>query len=205
MSEYQTKIISLKKNRKLINMCKQAELETFHPQGEYNGYGYTKLPLAVKIKSVGEMRKFNKILKELEMLPEKKELTEEEKIEKWAKRLAKLTDVDIEVALIIAQEKLNYKTEQINELLGRQDERYSRKRETLIRQIERSNPLRYIKNKEHAEAILAAHSRHAESNYEHLLQKFHDMETFGEIEKGEAREMARRECKFLVRNDEIEF
>lgn len=52
MREYKEKVISLDGNRKLINACKKNSLETFNPRGCWNGYGYEKLPMAVKIKGV---------------------------------------------------------------------------------------------------------------------------------------------------------
>ena len=42
----------LEGNRKLINACKKNNLQTFNPQGKWNGYGYEKLPMAVKITSL---------------------------------------------------------------------------------------------------------------------------------------------------------
>ena len=63
---YQPKVISLQGNRRLQNAVKKAGLKTVHPQGRFNGYGYEKLPLAVEIHSLGEMRKYNKIKREIE-------------------------------------------------------------------------------------------------------------------------------------------
>ena len=41
----------------------------------------------------------------------------------------------------------------------------------LIKQMERTNPLRRIVDGEHAQAILSAHSRHTQTNYDELLDE----------------------------------
>lgn len=192
MNEYKEKVISLDGNRKLINICKKNNLQTFNPKGEWNGYGYEKLPMAVRITSLAEMRKFNKLKKELEeSCVESKPKTAEEKKAEWVKRLCKLTGISEEDAAKIAEEKLEYKEDQIFMLDERQAERYSVKRQKLIDKIERSNPLRYIKSKEHAFAILGASNRHTTTDYENKLQILHEMEAEGTIEKGDAKEIAR--------------
>lgn len=200
MSEYKKKEISLEGNRKLINACKKAGLECFNPKGKWNGYGYEKLPMAVKIKSLSEMRKFNSIKRELENVYQSAPLTQEEKTEKWCKRLSKLTNIPIEYARQIADEKLEYQQEQIDLLNDRQVENYSIKRQILINKISSSNPLRYIKDAEHAENILQAHNRHNNSNYEELLDKARDMAAYGDIEKDEVKDFARKNMEYY--NDE---
>lgn len=190
--EYKEKVISLEGNRKLINACKKNNLQTFNPQGKWNGYGYEKLPMAVKITSLAEMRKFNKIKRELEgSNVTTKRKTEEEKQAEWINRLCRLTGISEDDAKEIAEEKLGYKWDQISMLEDRQAERYSVQREKLIRKIERSNPLRYIKNKEHAIAILEAGNRHTYTDYEKKLKVLHELEKEGFIEKGNAKEIAR--------------
>lgn len=197
MQEYQTKFISLNGNRKLINAVKKAELETVNPQGAWNGYGYERLPLHVVIKSIGDMRKFNKIKNELDNKAEKKSpKSEEKKILSWAKRLSRLTDTPLEEALVIANEKLQYKEKQIQELEKRQEIRYSTKRQTLINEIARSNPLRRIENKCHAIAILAASNRHKKSNYEINLEVGRLLAQIGEIDKSEVKEYAHRNIEY---------
>ena len=66
MGNYKSKSIPLNGNRKLINVVKKAGLKTYHPKGCWNGFGYEMLPLEVEINSLSEMRKFNKIKRELE-------------------------------------------------------------------------------------------------------------------------------------------
>ena len=118
-------------------------------------------------------------------------LTEEEKIEKWYTRLSKLTGISLEEAKEIAYEKIEYKDEQIANLYSRQDSHFSNQREKLIRKLQRSNPLRYIKDKEHAENILLASERHNNSDYEDKLELIHEFEESGLIDKGSAKEYAR--------------
>lgn len=203
VAEYKEKVISLDRNRKLINACKKAGLECFNPQGRWNGYGYEKLPMAVCIKSLGEMRKFNKIKKELDDAPAPKQLTEEEITKKWCKRLVKLTGIDIEDAREIAKEKLEYKDEQIDRLNDREALHPSRQRQKLINRISRSNPLRYIKDEEHAYAIIEASERHNLTNYEGLLEQARDMAAMGEIDRDEVKEYARQHMRrYNQRHDE---
>lgn len=201
--EYKAKSIPLNSNRRLINAVKKAGLETYHPQGPWNGYGYEKLPLEVRIESLSDMRKFNKVKREIEALPANKALTLEEKKLIWAKRLQKLAPEEYELtldeALAIADKKLEYKYEQINRLTDRQHERYSVCRQKLIDQIGRSNPLRRIVDEEHAAKVLAAHDRHAFSNYEVYLEEAHELEEEGVISKGHAKEYAYDRIK----NEEI--
>ncbi|GEM_PF-4504976 len=69
MKEYKSKVISLDGNRKLQNALRKAGLNLFNPRGGWNGYGYDRLPLAVNITSLSEMRKYNKIKKKLMLFP----------------------------------------------------------------------------------------------------------------------------------------
>lgn len=203
MADYKAKTLPLNGDRKLINACKKAGLTTFHPKGEWNGYGYEQLPLVVTISSLSDMRKYNKIVKELAAATPKPTLTYEEKIAKWVARLAKLTDITIEEAQEIADEKLEYKQEQIQKLEDRQYEHYSVKRQILINKIERSNPLRYIKNSEHAYNILGAHERHTQTNYEELLEQGAEMAQYGEIDKDEVHEYARTHYTHFNHSDDL--
>lgn len=175
-------------NRKLINAVKKAGLITFTPVGEWNGYGYNKLPAAAKITSVADLKKFNSCVKEIEEKPVKTK-TQTDKKTAWVKRLHKLTSCGLDVAEQIAEEKLSYKEEKISEMEARQYEHYSVKRAVLIRKMERENPLRRIENKEHAMAILAAHDRH-NTDYDRKLKAIHELEHDGLIDKGNAKEMA---------------
>ena len=161
-------------------------------QGEdYNGYGwgswrhsYLLAPSKVKeLQALVDCNKSNQA---------KRVKTDEEKEEAWAKRLAKLTGISIEKAKEIALEKLNAKTEQWNQLCDRQFSRgYSVKRSRLMHAIDRSNPLRYIKDKDHAMAILAASYRHNCTDYDGLLEDNRWEAQMGNMDYEEVRSDAR--------------
>lgn len=191
MKKYAEKQFDLYGDRKLVNAVKKAGLETINPQGGFNGYGYDRMRTHVVIKSVGDMRKFNRIKKELAEREAPAVKTPEEKKMDWAKRLAKLGEISIEEALEIADDKLGYQIDRINALKERNNERLSHKRDVLIRKIERENPLRRITGLEHAYAILAAHRRHTNTNYEYMLAQARYLSERGEIDRSEVRDYAR--------------
>lgn len=200
--EYKAKTIPLNSDRRLIYAVKKAGIHTYHPQGSWNGYGYETLPLVAEITSLSEMRKFNKIKKELEQKPRPKVKTDEEKKLAWAKRLVRLLADDddynltVEEALEIADEKVNYHIERINELKDRQYKQNSVRRDSLINKLSRQNPLRYIKDEYHAHKIMDAHHRHHDTCYDYYLREVHEMEEDGELEKGYAKEYAMDMLKY---------
>lgn len=183
---------SLHGDRKLINACRKAGLPLHNPQGSYNGYGYDKLPLAVTLSTVADVRKFNKLCKEIDNAPIKEVKSYAEKKEDWCKRLVKLTEISIEEARQIAEEKEEYQEEQITKLEDRQIEHHSRKREVLINKIRRSNPLRYIRDSSHAYNILSASNRHKNTDYESRLEEGRELAQIGDIDKSEVRDYARK-------------
>jgi hypothetical protein len=187
---YKTKNICLDGDRKLINAVKKAGLKTCNPQGKYNGYGYEKLPLHVILEGVGDVRKFNAIKKELDG-ETKKVKTDDERKTEWCNRLAKLTGISIEEATMIAEEKVAYKEEQIWKMNDKNCDNPSKERETLIRKMERENPLRRITDAAHANAILAAHDRHNNTDYEAQLDRARDLAEYGEIDRSEVKDFAR--------------
>ena len=124
--------------------------------------------------------------------------TIEQEKEEWSRRLVSLLhddfpSLDMNHAMEIAQEKLDYKVRMLEKMEERQYESFSQKRASLIRKMERENPLRRIKDKSHALCILMASKRH-NGNYESLLAYYHDRERDGSITKGDARELAREQC-----------
>lgn len=157
------KEIPLEGNLKLISRCKKNRLYTFNPKGKWNGYGYDRLPKVVVINSKEQEEKFNTIKEEVEkeQVIEKPALTEEEKMEKWANRLARLTDIDKEDALEIAIERLLAKETAINMLEKKQSSHYKYYRQKLIYKICKENPLRYIKDEEHADSILRESTKYS--------------------------------------------
>ncbi len=193
--KYKKKTISLGGDRMLIYAIKKAGMNTFNPRGKWNGWGYEQLPMVVEINSLGDMRKYNKIKKECDERRSSGQvriLTGEQKKEAWARRLSRLTDIDFDEATEIADEKLEAKQERIDDLERRQDERgYSVRRERLINKLCRENPLRYIKDENHAYSILEAHNRHTKTPYDTYLSLIHDMEEDELLERGYAKDLAR--------------
>jgi len=161
----------------------------FDKTGEWDGYGYKRLGKHLHISSFSRIKRS---LKKLSTKENKTRIpTEEEEKEQWAKRLSALTKISFYEATEIAEEKIEYKSNKIEQVEERQYERYSNKRASLIRQMQRENPLRRIKDKNHAEAILIAHSRHNNTNYEDKLEEGRELASIGEIGKGEVKEYAR--------------
>ena len=74
----------------------------------------------------------------------------------------------------MAEEKVDYKNDRISAMISRQFERGdSVKRGKLIAKMERENPLRPIKDYDHALAIIAASKRHNNTDYDNLLPPVH--------------------------------
>ena len=105
---------------------------------------------------------------------EKKVKTYEEIRDEWARSLVKKSKnaVSFEDAKTIAEEKL------INKM-----------------QIE--NPLRRIIDYDHALAIIVASERHNKTLYDKFLEQAHELEHYGEIERGTAKEWAREQIKIV--------
>lgn len=128
----------------------------------------------------------------------KKVKTWEDIRDAWARSLVKKSEnaVSFEEAQTIAEEKVYYKNDRISAMVSRQFEQgNSIKRGKLIAKMERENPLRPIKNYDHALAIIAASNRHNNTSYDNLLQQAHDLERYGDIERGTAKEWAREQMK----------
>jgi hypothetical protein len=157
----------------------------------YNGYGYKDWTRNY-ILTPEEVEQYNLLAPTVKKPKKSYEEREKSQFNAWCKRLAKLTGITIEEAENIAIEKLNYKQDRINAMIERDMERPSIKRNQLIRKMERENPLRKIKDVEHAKAILVAHNRHNNTNYESLLEEARELANIGEIEKDEVKEYARQ-------------
>ena len=130
---------------------------------------------------------------------EKKVKTYEEIRDEWARSLVRKSKnaVTFADAQSIAEEKLKYKYDRIDAMWSRQDERYSIKREKLINKMQRENPLRRIIDYDHALAIIDASERHNTTSYDKFLEQAHELERFGEIERGTAKEWARQQIKIV--------
>ena len=162
---------------------------------DFNGYGYTTqnnwyLLRPKDSKIVLDMLSHNEANKRA--VP-----TEEEKTAAWCRRLAKLTGIKLEQAMAIAEEKIEDKDKRIEVLEERQWRlNCSIQREKLINKIRRSNPLRYIKDKDHAFRILAASVRHNESDYESMLEEARELASWGEIDRDEVKSYARQHTTY---------
>ena len=123
----------------------------------------------------------------------------EEIRDEWARSLVRKSKnaVTFEEAKSIAEEKLRYKDERIDAMSSRQYERYSVKREKLIEKMKRENPLRRIIDYDHALAIIDASERHNKTSYDKFLEQAHELERYGEIERGTAKEWAREQIKIV--------
>ena len=98
---------------------------------------------------------------------------------------------------MLAEEKLDDKYRQISDLEDRQISlRYSTRRQKLIDSIYRSNPLRHIRDIEHASNILNASVRHNESDYESMLKEARELADLGEIDHGEVKSYARQNTTY---------
>ena len=158
--------------------------------GVRNWFWYEKLGKHLLIKNFLKVKNF--LLKlNTENIKIKKVLTEKQKIWNWANRLSSMADISKEQAIIIANKKIEYKNEKIEEMEERQANNYSKKRESLINKMVRANPLRRIKDSEHANNIIRASIRHNDTNYEDKLEEWREKSLYWEIEKGEVKEYAR--------------
>ena len=186
---------SLLGNLKTFVEEKKVDYRTY---GEnYNGYGYQdhyhEYYLTAK-----DGKAFLELLNGKKKT-EKKIKSDEEVRDEWARSLVKKSDnaVTFEDAKIIAEEKLRYKDDRIAAMRSRQYERYSVKREKLINKMQRENPLRRIIDYDHALAIIDASNRHNKTSYDKFLQEAHELERYGEIERGTAKEWAREQIKIV--------
>ena len=170
----------------------------YHTYGDnYNGYGYQdhyhEYYLTAK-----DGKAFIELLNG-KKATEKKIKSDEEIRDEWARSLVRKSKkaISFEEAKTIAEEKLKYKEDRIAAMWSRQDERYSVKREKLINKMQRENPLRRIIDYDHALAIIDASERHNKTSYDKFLQEAHELERYGEIERGTAKEWAREQIKIV--------
>lgn len=165
--------------------------ETKILKSNFNGYGYedTTYKYILNNDDYNEIKLF--IENKNKQKKDRKELTEEEKIEKWSERLSNLTGISLDEAKKIAYEKIEYKENRYIKMIDNYNENPSKKNYQLANKIKNSNPLRYIKDKEHAENILIASKRHNNSNYEELIEEGKEMAKHGEIEYSQIKDYAR--------------
>lgn len=160
-------------------------------KGAWNGYGYTRLPNCYHAQKA-DQPKWSVMMKKLKGLATKKEPVYIDPETVWVNRLVKLTGISLEEAKEIAEEKLEYKQQQIDELNERQVERYSVQRSKLINYIERSNPLRCIVDVQHAHNILRSSHRHKYTKYERALEDARALANIGELNYNEIKDYAHK-------------
>lgn len=165
-------------------------IDHYSAGSDYNGYGYSTWTHGYLL-TPAKGRELQALI-EGKKVEKKKEKTQEDIITAWAKRLDKLTGCGVDEAIEIANEKLAYKNEQIVELDNRQvRDGYSKRRQSLINQVSRANPLRRIKDADHAQAILGASHRHNSTCYEVALEHYRDEAKEGNIDHEDVRYLAR--------------
>ena len=182
---------------KLKTFVEEKKIEYRTYGDNFNGYGYQDNYHEYYLTS-----KDGKAF--IELLNGKKTTTKkvksyEEVRDEWARSLVKKSKnaVSFEEAKTIAEEKLKYKDDRIAAMRSRQYERYCIKREKLINKMKRENPLRRIIDYDHALAIIDASNRHNKTPYDKFLQQAHELEHYGEIERGTAKEWAREQIKIV--------
>ena len=182
---------------KLKNFVEEKKVEYRTYGANYNGYGYEdnyhEYYLTAK-----DGKAFLELLNG-KKATEKKIKSDEEIRDEWARSLVRKSKnaVSFEDAKIIAEEKLKYKEDRIAAMWSRQDSSYSIKREKLINKMQRENPLRRIIDYDHALAIIDASERHNKTSYDKFLEQAHELERYGEIERGTAKEWAREQIKIV--------
>ena len=182
---------------KLKNFVEEKKVEYRTYGANYNGYGYEdnyhEYYLTAK-----DGKAFIELLNG-KKATEKKIKSDEEIRDEWARSLVRKSKnaVSFEDAKIIAEEKLKYKEDRIAAMWSRQDSSYSIKREKLINKMQRENPLRRIIDYDHALAIIDASERHNKTSYDKFLEQAHELERYGEIERGTAKEWAREQIKIV--------
>ena len=107
----------------------------------FNWYGYQDKNRVYKLTPT-ELKKYKALAPQEPKKPKK----EVDTFGAWCRRLSKLTGITIEEAETIAQEKLDYQSEKIQEMLDRDMESPSIQRSKLIDKMARENPLRRIQD-----------------------------------------------------------
>ena len=182
---------------KLKTFVEEKKIEYRTYGDNFNGYGYQDNYHEYYLTSK-DGKAFIELLNG-KKTTEKKVKSYEEVRDEWARSLVRKSKkaISFEDAQSIAEEKLKYKEDRIAAMWSRQDERDSVKREKLINKMQRENPLRRIIDYDHALAIIDASNRHNKTPYDKFLQQAHELEHYGEIERGTAKEWARQQIKIV--------
>ena len=163
-------IMPLNGDRRLINVCRKAGLNVIEQRGEFNGYGYERLPLACEITTEQELERFLDVSKKCKEI--RLEESEKKKVS-WIKRLAKLAVTVCEKAAAIAAYLLDEKDKKIAELEASPlNNPVDQERE--LNRLMRSNPLKRIVDADQAKLIVDTH------DFNKLIDQFRQV--FGRIE-----------------------
>jgi hypothetical protein len=101
-----------------------------------------------------------------------------------------------ELALEIADQRVNDYYTHVNPLLAELSIHYDPKKRKRVDEYRRSKqPLRDIESLEYAKRIVKAYNRHVHTNYDALLAEGHTLERNNEIAPGEAKEYARKRMR----------
>ncbi len=172
-------------------------LDVHHYGSDYNGYGYTTDNYEYLMRPKDAKVVIQLLESRATAASKRKPTSWDDQKAAWCRRLVKLTGISPEYAEMIAEEKLEAKSDQISELQERQcTQRYSIKREQLINKIVRSNPLRRIENEQHAFAILQASVRHNSSDYDSKLEEAREKADLGELDHSEVKDYARKHASY---------
>jgi len=211
IKEWYTKIKNKKKVDLVIygtrnhNILKSFGLEIERGRtGEYNGYGYERLPNAY-IYNSSDNKIWKKMIAKIEKVAIKKlpkTRSPKEKIESWCKRLSLLSGISIEEAKKIAQEKIDYYDTNVEKRFSSAQayEPRGSRYPAWVKQAEKdyyrfyndeSVALKRITDEEHAFAILSASNRHNNTDYESRLEEGKELAKIGDIDKSEVKEYAR--------------
>ena len=177
---------------KVKDFIEENQLERVKQGQDYNGYGWSSWVYRYLL-TPAKVKELQALIEEKKAEKAKKPVKTQEDINKaWAKRLAMFTGISIEKAMEIAEEKLQAQRDQAGVLIERQmHDRYSERRQKLINQIFRANPLRRIEDKDHAMAILAASYRHNCTDYDALLEENRWEAQMGNMDYDQVRSDAR--------------
>ena len=123
---------------KVKDLLNSKQHETKISKSNFNGYGYqdTTYKYILNYDDYNEIKLF--IENKNKQKTDRKELTEEEKIEKWSERLSKLTGISLEEAKKIAYEKIEYKENRYIEMIDNYNENPSKKNYQLANKIKNS-------------------------------------------------------------------
>ena len=110
-------VASFRMAGKVKDYVNEHKIDMYRKDSNYNGYGYSRHEYGYLMSRKDALTV--KAMLEAKPKTKKTALSLEDRMKAWARRLHRLTGVSVEVCLNIANEKINYHTERINELIDR--------------------------------------------------------------------------------------